>query len=155
MSGNVKKEIQKDIERCYQEIALQKKESDKVLQTKIDAADFRDFQSQISAQVDEKVDVKEVQNALNECQTDILKNILELKAEVENNLNSLHNDFRDDLKFKVSVDDFNKVMGQKLDANTIQPILFEKLGPYNTTQLKEEIFHIQQELEDKKELKQL
>ena len=73
--------IKDEIERLRQDVSL-RVNTNELLETK----------EVLSGQLDSKVELEEVQSALNECQTDIVKQLDEFKEEIQSELQRVQDD---------------------------------------------------------------
>ena len=81
MNTNIKKDLSRDLESVQELINNVKSDFLECLNTKLEKQDFLENRVKVFAILEEKVDLIEVQNALNASQADISSRFMEFKEE--------------------------------------------------------------------------
>ena len=108
-NNNSKKEFSKEIKTLIEENEIFYKKIEEINSRKMDKKEFFDFKSNILIQFEEKVDLSEVQNALNTCQSDISSRFVEFKEEIKGLTRSFENDILT-VKYIYKLNLFNNII---------------------------------------------
>lgn len=77
--------------------------------------------ARFQAVLESKVDLREVQQALNDCQGDIREQLLDFRASVQNDQRSAEGDMRKLLDKKVGLQEFHECLAGKADLRDAVP----------------------------------
>ena len=84
----------------------------------------------LTAQLDQKVDVKEVQNALNECQQDLAEQLTSYKTKTSDSLKNLEVSLNRVIDRKVDHKELKQVIDSKADRSEVTEKYVEKTEFY-------------------------
>lgn len=149
VSSNLKKEIEKDLVRLIEDFDVLRKSVDENTLKKLDKKEFNDYKTKIVLQIDEKVDLLEVQNALNASQSDISARFIEYKDEIKTLIRNHENEMFNLLNKKANLSDVNVALNSKADNSIIQNILNSKIGAGDFENIAKTIDKILKEIDEK------
>lgn len=141
ISVTTKKEIQITTDRLSEEIEDLKKTSEELIQRKLEKKDFLESRQKLVGQIEAKVDLTEVQNALNTTQNDLATKFIEYKDEVKSMVHSHEHELFSMMNKKVNLSDFNSAINQKVDANVMNGLLSQKASIHELEDLGRKIEH--------------
>lgn len=149
VSSNLKKEVEKDLLRLIEDFDVLRKSLEDNSLKKLDKKEFNDYKTKIVLQLDEKVDLLEVQNALNASQSDISARFIEYKDEIKTLIRNHENEIFNLLNKKANLNDVNVALNSKADNSIIQNILNSKIGAGDFENIAKTIDKILKEIDEK------
>ena len=117
-------------DRLFAELEDMKKIVEDIITRKLEKKDLAEFKAKITAQLDGKVDLVEVQSALNTCQSDISVRFMEYKEEVKNLIRNHESEIFNLLSKKANLSDVNAALANKVDSSVVNQLISQKPG-YN------------------------
>ena len=149
VTNTSKKDIQFTIDKLNDELEHIKKGLDDIISKKIDKKELSEVKAKILSQIDNKVDLIEVQNALNTCQSDLSGRFVEYKDEMKNSIRTHENEIFNLLSKKANLADVSAALGNKADSNNLQTLLNQKINSGDFEEFKRKLEYLMLTLEDK------
>lgn len=151
ISSKVRDEINKAIDELHaSRIKLEHEISQRVRK-----GDLVEFKNEISTLLDPKVELSEVQKALDALQTEIANRLVNTKVELQNNLSSAQEYFNHQLAKKCNADEVNEMLSCKVDSHHNQQLLELKANKSDIDAMKGTIDRIIREVDCKVNSKDL
>lgn len=123
---NNKQEFNRDMQNMRTD--LEKSRND--LADRCSMQEVLSIKQSLTAQLDQKVDVKEVQNALNECQQDLAEQLTSYKTKTSDSLKNLEVSLNRIIDRKVDHKDLKQVIDSKADKSELTDKYIEKTEFY-------------------------
>lgn len=149
MAANLKKETQSQSNKIDEELGNFKKILEEGLSKKLDKKEFLETKAKILSELDGKVDVAEVQKALNQCQEDISNQFAEYKEDVSALIQEHENEMLKSISKKANSADVASALSAKADTALVQQILDKKVGDEDFDALRKDIENALVEVEQK------
>lgn len=134
-----KREIQIQTEKLEEEMEKIRKFAEELNTKKIDKKDLNEIRTKFMASLETKVEISEVQNAINTSQQDISARFFEYKEEMKAILRENENEIFNLLSKKANISDVNAALSNKVDSAVIQNLLGHKLNMNEVDDLKRKI----------------
>jgi hypothetical protein len=144
-----KKELQLVTDRLFADIEELKKTVDDLITRKVEKKEFIESRAKIFSELEGKVDLPEVQGALNSCQADISARFTEFREEVKNMVRNHENEIYTLLSKKANLSDLNSALQGKADGSSIHALLSGKASVLEFDDLKRKIEQIAHLLDEK------
>ena len=144
-----KKETQFTIDKLNDELEYIKKGLDEIISKKIDKKELAELKTKILSQIDNKVDLNEVQNALNTCQSDLSGRFIEYKDEIKSIIRTQENEIFNILNKKANLADVSAALGTKADANALHTLLNQKISCGDFEEFKRKLDYLMSTVDDK------
>jgi len=139
ISGTIKKEMNHVADRFSDDIQTLRKEVGEIHSKKLDKKEWNEAKSKILSQLDGKVDLLEVQDALNTCQADLSSRFIEYKEEIKNLIRNHDGDIYSLLSKKANISDINSILANKADNNTINAMIAQKIDSQEIDDLRRKV----------------
>jgi len=139
VSSIIKKEVNQASDRFGDDLQGLRKEIGELYSKKLDKKEWNEARSKLLAQLDGKVDLLEVQDALNTCQADLSSRFIEYKEEIKNLIRNHDSDIYGLLSKKANISDINSILANKADSNTVNAVLAQKVDGQEVEELKRKI----------------
>ena len=149
VTNTTKKEIQLTIDKLSDELEYMKKGLDELISKKTDKKDLAELKTKLLSQIDSKVDLNEVQNALNTCQSDLSGRFVEYKDEIKNIVRTHENEIFNLLSKKANLADINAALSTKADSNLLQNQLSQKINSVDFEEFKRRLDYLMSAVEEK------
>ena len=115
LTSNTRKDLEKDLIKLLEDFESLRKTLEELLNKKLDKKEFVDFRGKWSNELDQKVDLSEVQNALNASQSDISSRFIEFKEEIKTVIRGHENEIFGLMNKKANISDVNSALSTKAD----------------------------------------
>lgn len=139
LSSTMRKEINASSEKVHDEVQNIRKEINEIYGKKLDKKEWNEARTKLLAQLDGKVDLLEVQDALNTCQSDLSSRFIEYKDEIKNLIRNHDSDIYGLLSKKANISDINSILANKADTNTVNAQIAQKAGVQEIDDLKRKL----------------
>ena len=149
VTNTTKKEIQLTIDKHSDELEYMKKALDELTSKRIDKKDLTELKAKLLSQLDSKVDLIEVQNALNTCQSDLSGRFVEYKDEIKNIVRTHENEIFNLLSKKANLADVNAALSTKADSNVLLSQLSQKISSGDFEEFKRKLDYLMSSTEGK------
>lgn len=126
MTATTKKEIQIEVDKIEEDLERVKKVIEDISTRKIDKKDLSELQKKLSAVVESKVELNEVQSVINTSQEEVSKRFFEFKEEIKSLLRENENEVLSLLNSKANIADVNAALNTKADTAIIQNLMEQK-----------------------------
>lgn len=151
ISSNVREEINKAMDEWQTtRVKLENEISQKVRK-----ADLIDFKNEFNSRLEPKVELSEVQAALNSLQTEIANRLVNTKAELQNSINGVQEFFKHQLSKKCDSDDMAVELAAKVDTHQLRQILDNKANKSEFDAVRDTIDRVIREVDSKASAKEL
>jgi len=87
---------------------------------RVNSTELIDTRTNLAGQLDTKVDLIEVQNALNECQADIVKQLDDFKVLIQGEIRDAQNETYKVLDCKADFLDMQQLLDSKVDLKNVE-----------------------------------
>lgn len=111
LQRGVSSEIAQEVDKIYTSLEDFTRQLEEINALKLDRNDFSKMSEKNTAALNDKVDLSEVQQALNVCQADISARFLELKEEIKMKIRSVETELMSVLSKKASLTDMSDAFG--------------------------------------------
>jgi len=139
ISGTIKKEINQAADKFADDVQTLRKDIGELHSKKLDKKEWNEAKSKILAQLDGKVDLLEVQDALNTCQADLSSRFIEYKEEIKNLIRNHDGDIYSLLSKKANISDINSILANKADSNTVNAVLSQKVDSQEIDEIRRKV----------------
>lgn len=126
--ANSRKDMEKDLIKLLEDFENLRKTMEELLSKKLDKKELIDFKGKIGKDLEQKVDLTEVQAALNSSQSDISSRFIEFKEEIKTIIRGHENEIFSLMNKKANVSDVNSALSTKADSNLVQSLMNQKLN---------------------------
>ena len=151
--NNTKHEIGKDLEKYAEEYETLKGNIEDIFAKKIDKKDFLEIRAKLVAQIDEKVDLFEVQNAINTIQSDFSTKFIEYRDELLSEMKNHESSVLEMISKKANLSEFSNSLSTKADMSALQSVANQKVGIIEFEDLKKLTEKLLKEYEEKVSVK--
>lgn len=151
INSNVRGEINKAIDEWH--TARIKFENE--LSQKVRKADLIEFKNEISNLLEPKVEISEVQNALNSLQTEIANRLVNTKIELQNNITGIQEHMSHQLSKKCGTEEVRELLNSKVDVHQLHQLTDNKANKSDFESLRGTIDRIIREVDNKASAKEL
>jgi hypothetical protein len=149
ISNATKKEVQGITDRLFSELDEIRKAVEDLITRKVEKKEWAEIKAKLVTELEGKVDLVEVQNALNTCQADISARFSEYREEVKNMVRSHENEIYTMLSKKANLADMNTALANKADVSTVHALLGQKTSNLEYEDLKRKLDQFVHLVEDK------
>ena len=111
-----KQEQQKDLQMTISDFERLRRE----MADKCNVTELFDFKQKMQSSLDKKVDLKEVQEALNQCQKEITTQLGDFKRNLKSDVGQVENDLNKMIERKANVLDVQDALSQKADLVIVE-----------------------------------
>ncbi|EAR84714.1 hypothetical protein TTHERM_00637160 (macronuclear) [Tetrahymena thermophila SB210] len=145
----VQSDLMQEIDKVYNELDEVRKQIDDVSSLKIDKKEHGEFKSKVMGILEDKVDLSEVQQALNVCQADISARFVEYKEEMKLKLKNVEGDILNAVSKKANLQDIQDILNSKVDASMVQQIISKRANSKEVEALRVIVDKISVDIEEK------
>jgi hypothetical protein len=145
MAKGVREEINKAIDEWN--VARVKMENE--ISQRVRKGDLIEYKNDIHSLLEPKVELSEVQSALNDLQNEIANRLLNTKLELQKNLTSAQDYLNNQLAMKCNIEDVNEILESKVDIHKLQKIVDNKANKIDLDSLRETIDRVIREVDNK------
>jgi DNA-binding IscR family transcriptional regulator len=142
VTNTTKKEIQIITDKLSDDVDNLRKHMDDIMIKKLDKKEYSEWKAKVLAQIDGKVDLSEVQTALNACQSDIGRSFQEYKDEFKSLFRNQENEMFNLLSKKANLSEINAALTTKADTSLFNSIVGQKIGAPEFEELKRKIEYV-------------
>jgi len=139
VSGLIKKEVNQASDKFADDLQTLRREIGELHSKKLEKKEWNEARSKLLSQLDGKVDLLEVQDALNTCQADLSSRFIEYKEEIKNLIRNHDSDIYGLLSKKANISDINSILANKADSNTVNAVLAQKVDGQEIEEIKRKI----------------
>lgn len=154
-AGNITSQVREEINQALDDWQRDRLKLENEISQKVRKADLIEFKNDLNNRLEPKVELSEVQNALNSLQTEIANRLVNTKMELQNNLSSAQEHLNHMLSKKCSLDEMRELLNSKVDNHQLRSILDSKASRSDCDSIKDSIDRVIRELDTKASLKEL
>lgn len=114
--NNAKLEQQKELSKVAGDLDHMRK----ILADKCSVSELLEAKAKMSSAIEGKVDIKEVQTALNECQNEICEQLADFKKSVKNDIHQVESDIYKIIERKANLLDVQDALKHKVDLRDVE-----------------------------------
>lgn len=149
MTATTKKDIEKDLIKLLEDFEGLRRSMEEMLNKKLEKKDFLDFRNKLSNELEQKVDLSEVQAALNTSQSDISSRFVEFKEEIKTLIRGHENEVFSLMNKKANISDVNAALNAKADNNLVQSLMNHKLNISEFEDIRKLVEKLAHEIDEK------
>jgi len=151
ITSNVREEINKAMDEWN--TARVKIENE--ISQRVRKADLIELKNELNARLEPKVEISEVQSALNSLQSEIANRLVHTKAELQNNIASSQEYLNHQLAKKSNLDEIHAELSSKVDVHQLRQILDSKANKSELDAVKDTLDRVIREVDAKASSKEL
>jgi hypothetical protein len=125
------------------------------LSQKVRKADLIDFKNEVNKRIEPKVEIGEVQSALNALQTEIANRLVNTKIELQNTIGANQEYVSHQLSKKLDNEELHNILTSKVDSHQLHQLLELKSNRCDVESFRDTIDRVIREIDSKATLKEL
>ena len=153
LTANTRKDMEKDLIKLLEDFENMRKTMEELLSKKLDKKELIEFRGKVSKDLEQKVDLSEVQAALNSSQSDISSRFIEFKEEIKTVIRGHENEIFGLMNKKANVSDVNSALSTKADSNLVQSLINQKLNISEYDEIRKLVERIGKDVDEKPNLR--
>jgi len=153
LTANTRKDLEKDLIKLLEDFENLRRNMEELLNKKLEKKEFVEFRAKFGNELEQKVDLSEVQNALNSSQSDISSRFIEFKEEIKTIFRGHENEIFGLMNKKANISDVNSALTTKADNNLVQNLINQKLNIGEFEDIRKLVERMAREIDEKLSLR--
>lgn len=148
-ADSMAKGVREEINKAIDEWNVARIRMENEITQRVKKGDLIELKNEINSLLEPKVELSEVQSALNDLQNEIANRLLSAKLELQKNLTSAQEYLSNQLAKKCNIEEVNEVLESKVDSHQLQKMVESKASKHDLDSFRETIDRVIRELDNK------
>ena len=152
---NINSGVKEEITQAMDDWQTSRIKIENEVSQRVKKTDLVDFKEEMTSRLEPKVELSEVQAALNSLQTEIANRLVSTKGELQNSINSTNEYLNHQISKKCDSEEFHSEMATKIDSHQLRQILDAKANKADFEVLRDTQDRMIKEIDNKAPAKEL
>ena len=151
----VNSQVRDEINKAIDELHTTRIKLENEISQKVKKSDLIEIKNDLINRWESKVDLSEVQNALNSLQTEVANRLINTKLELQNTISSAQEYMNHQLAKKINTEDMNELLNSKVDYNQMRQVIENKANRSDFEAMRDALDRLIRDIDNKASNKEL